>query len=111
MGFSLVNAALGIRPTRSKISVPAYLVLLHMCATAMDRDRPDGTPGRLYFAGWKPLAITLGYPAPMDDGPLEPAAHQAVARAVRELREAGLIGYADPWTQRGFNARVYVIRL
>jgi len=111
MGYQLVNTALGIRPSYLKVTPAGWLVLVHMAATALDRDRPDGTPGRLYFGGWKPLAVSLGYPPTMDDGPLEPAAHKAVMRAMRELREAGLVGRADPHTQRGFNARVYVLRL
>jgi hypothetical protein len=111
MGYTLVTEALGIRATHPKITVHAYLVLVYMCSTAMDRERPDGTPGRLYFAGWKPLAVVLGYPRAMDDGPLERPAERAVARAIRELRQAGLIGLAEPYTQRRFNARVYVIRL
>lgn len=62
------------------VSPRARLVLVKMALLAMDKDRPP-----IYFAGWAPLAMPLGYPA--YDGNAE----RAVARAIRELVDAGFV--------------------
>lgn len=68
----------------------SFMVLTRMCSSALDRE--NGTmPGRLYYGGWVPLAMMLGYDAPADGEPLSDTAKQAVKRAVRDLTRAGLI--------------------
>lgn len=57
----------------------------YMCVTALDKENAKGQPARLYFAGWEPLALALGY-----DG-LTNASKEKVRRAVKGLREKGLI--------------------
>lgn len=61
----------------------AYKVLIAMSMTALDKPI-QGRPASLYWGGWDSLAITLGY----DDAARGSAGHNAVARAIRELRSA-----------------------
>lgn len=58
----------------------ARLVLVRMCVSAKDADRPP-----IYYGGWPHLAEPLGFAS------YTGAAHTAVTRAVRELSTAGLI--------------------
>lgn len=115
MGNALVNRAIALRPNYAHVSVSAFVVLLAMSRTALDRDQAhdDGptVPARHYYAGWRLLALMLGHKDPGDEKPLPPAAKQAVARAVRELTDCGLIGRAAPEIDAAFRHRVYVIRI
>jgi hypothetical protein len=88
MGNQLARQLLVLR-AGLEVSDRAFVVLLRMSMTALDRDRKD-QPGRVYFAGWEVLAMTLGY-----DDPKGAAAEQAVARAIRELSSKGLVKRVD----------------
>lgn len=57
-----------------------------MALQALDKPK-DGRPAGLYFGGWGPLQLALGY----DDGDATTAGHTAVKRAVRELKDGGHI--------------------
>lgn len=61
------------------------VVLGYMCLVALDKENGKGQPPGLYFGGWEPLAIALGY-----DG-LNEAAKTKVKRAVRGIRDRGLV--------------------
>lgn len=60
-------------------------VLGYMCVVALDKENGRGQPPGLYFGGWEPLALALGY-----DG-LTEAAKTKVKRAVRGIRDKGLV--------------------
>lgn len=60
-------------------------VLGYMCITALDKPNGKGQPAGLYFAGWEPLALALGY-----DG-LSAAGKEKVRRSIKGVREKGLI--------------------
>lgn len=60
-------------------------VLGYMCLVALDRPNGKGQPPGLYFGGWEPLALALGYPE------LNEAAKTRVKRAVRGIRDKGLV--------------------
>lgn len=79
------------------LSGPAYKVLIYMSLVALDQPNAKGQPARLYFAGRGPLALALGYETEVVDGEerLSPAAVTAVKRALRELRQRGLISDAQ----------------
>lgn len=77
----------------------ARLVLQNMALTAMDN---DGEPA--FFGGSEFLALCLGFSEPRG-----PAAQRAVGRAIRELRDAGLI-VMDEKRARSWKRR-YVLRL
>jgi DNA-binding transcriptional ArsR family regulator len=66
-----------------------------MAAHALDADEQP-----VYFAGWEPLAVALGYPEPKPDS----AAQRKVTRALKRLVDAGLID-ADPSKPRHFKRR------
>lgn len=66
----------------SRLSGNAYKVLVAMSLSALDKPK-EGRPASLYWGGWDALAITLGY----DNADRGSAGHNAVARAVRELRK------------------------
>lgn len=80
MGVELVKQVAG-HPSTSRLSGNAYKVLVAMALQALDKPK-DGRPAGLYFGGWQALMVALGY---TPDGP-ESAAHTAVKRAVRELK-------------------------
>lgn len=107
VGSDLLVEAVARRPTW-QISARAFDVLVRMCLTALDK--PKGTnPGRLYFGGWVPLAMMLGYDAPGEGETLSPAADRAVWRAITELVDAGLIKRVDPETQKEYRYAAYRI--
>ena len=60
-------------------------VLGYMCLVALDKQNDKGQPAGLYFGGWEPLALALGY-----DG-LTEAAKTKVKRAVKGIRDKGLV--------------------
>ena len=84
MGIELVKAM--AHPSCASLSAAGHKVLLRMALVALDKGK-DGRPAGLYFAGWAPLQIALGY----EPGGPKTAGHTAVKRATRELREAGHI--------------------
>jgi hypothetical protein len=61
------------------------VVLGYMCLVALDKENGKGQPAGLYFGGWEPLALALGY----DE--LTPAAKEKVRRSVKGIREKGLV--------------------
>jgi hypothetical protein len=65
------------------ISPRGFRVLNRMCWHAMDNARGD-TPAHIYFGGWGPLALLFPTLSPLGQ-------ETAVARAIRELVNAGLI--------------------
>lgn len=76
------------RAHRQRWNLPAasFDVLIAMCAAA----GPEQDP--MYWDGFVPLALTLGYDAPADEDDLSNPARQAVRTAVRDLKATGLIG-------------------
>lgn len=109
MGAHLLVTAIAYRPTW-KISGRAFDVLIRMCVSALDEPNEDN-PGCLYFGGWVPLAMMLGYDAPMNGEPLPAKAQQAVWRATSELIAAGIIDTVDDDSQRDYRYRAYRILL
>lgn len=81
MGVELVKQVVG-HPSTSHLSGNAYKALVSMALQALDK--PSGRrPASLYFGGWQALMVALGYePAGPDS-----AAHTAVKRAVKELKD------------------------
>lgn len=61
-------------------------VLGYMCLVALDKPNGKGQPAGLYFGGWEPLAIALGYQEGLTD-----AAKTKVKRAVKGIRAKGLV--------------------
>lgn len=61
------------------------VVLGYMCLVALDKENVKGQPARLYFGGWEPLALVLGYDS------LTSAAKEKVRRSIKGVREKGLI--------------------
>lgn len=82
------------------LSHRALVVLLYMALHALDTPNAKGQPPRLYFAGWEPLADALGYDS------LTRAAEEKVRRAIKELRNKGLIeptaGHAQTGTRQSY---------
>lgn len=80
MGIEIVKASI---VHGKRLSGNAYKVLIAMSVSALDKPS-NGRPASLYWGGWDALAVTLGY----DDAARGSAGHNAVARAVRELKKA-----------------------
>lgn len=103
MGYELMQLAM---VHGAHLPARPYKVLLRMCWQALDRDSGD-RPARLYFAGWEPLALAMGYdPSPAG----RESAKTNVRRAVRDLTRDGFIeavgGHA------GFGVRqTYLVRV
>jgi len=87
--WNLVKMTLSPGVARRIKTKNARTVLTAMAAAAIDPGQGDKPPC-LYFAGWGPLALSLGYDVSSEED-LAPAAKRAVARAVAELKCAGLI--------------------
>ena len=102
VGADLLVEAVARRPTWN-ISARAFDVLARMCLTALDKPNGDN-PGRLYFGGWIPLAMMLGYDAPNEGEPLAKNSEEAVRRAIKELTDAGLIKRLDDQSNYRFTA-------
>lgn len=97
MGSQLVAAAL-FPLAELELSPRARLVLIRMCSSAKDADRPP-----TYYGGWPVLGEALGFPT------YTRAAEQAVTRAVRELMACGVIkSYGAPGPRHNVT---YEIRL
>lgn len=86
MGIDLVKFIVA-RCGPLKLSGNAYKVLVAMAATSLDQPNDKGQPERLYFAGWGPLALALGFD--LDEQPAK--AKEAVRKALKELREKGVV--------------------
>ena len=78
MGVEIVKAATHYG---RRLSGNAYKVLVAMSLSALDKPT-NGRPASLYWGGWDALAIALGY----DNADRGSAGHNAVARAIRELK-------------------------
>jgi hypothetical protein len=86
------------------LSPSSRLVLVIMAADAHD----TGTrtiPAAYYFRGWPHLGRMLGYDT------YDHRAERAVARAVRELRQAGLVERDDSWRPPEWSAAGYRLTL
>lgn len=94
MGTQLARAAIAV----PKLTHPQRVVLLAMCITARDADRPP-----VYFGGWDYLALAMG--RDVFDG----AAVQAVKRTLAPLVTRGLIE-PDGW-DFATHQRRYLLRL
>lgn len=68
------------------LSGAPFRVLVAMALSTLDKPK-DGKPASLYFAGWEPLALVLGY----DDCDRHSPGEQAVKRAISTLRKEGHI--------------------
>lgn len=94
MGWRLVGQATALTGAGSLpgLSPNARLVLLGMARVAHDKGSPPDIPEACYWGGWEYLAtFWLGYPK------YDHAAEVAVARAIRELIDAGLIVAMGRW--------------
>lgn len=80
MGVEIVKAA---TVYGRALSGNAYKALVAMSLSALDKPS-NGRPAGLYWGGWDALALALGY----ENASRNSAGHNAVARAVRELRAA-----------------------
>src|SRR5690349_19966600 len=69
-----------------RLSASELIVLGYMCLVALDKENGKGQPAGLYFGGWEPLALALGY-----DSIDTKAAKERVRKAVKGVREKGLI--------------------
>lgn len=93
MGIELVKA---VAAKGGKLPGNEYKVLTYMAAVALDTPNDKGQPARLYYAGWKPLALALGQESVPDGNSPEDekrrrAQYELVRRAIRDLRNRGLI--------------------
>lgn len=80
MGVEIVKAS---TVYGRRLSGNAYKALVAMSLSALDKPH-NGRPASLYWAGWDALAIALGH----ENADRNSAGHNAVARAIRELRDA-----------------------
>lgn len=78
MGVEIVKTAM---VHGKRLSGNAFKVLVTMSMSALDKPK-DGRPASLYWGGWDALAMALGY----NDAERGTSGHNAVARAVRELK-------------------------
>ena len=78
MGVEIVKAAM---VHGKRLSGNAYKVLVTMSMSALDKPS-NGRPASLYWGGWDALAVALGH----ENAERGTSGHNAVARAVRELR-------------------------
>lgn len=79
MGVEIVKAA---TVYGKRLSGNAYKVLVAMSLSALDKPS-NGRPASLYWGGWDALAIALGH----ENADRNSAGHNAVARAIRELKK------------------------
>lgn len=112
MGYSVAREAACVGPG---IGLAARVVLLAMSNIALDAPS-NGRPPRVYWGGWKPLAIALGGALPPDTDRSAEATRlrrnlrARVEKAVRELRTAGLIVDVGAPAHAGWN-QTYLITL
>lgn len=94
----------------TSVSCSAYRVLLRMAVPVLDHEsEPGAADNHLYFAGWRTLTTCLGYGVTHEDDPISANAERAIARAIKELRAAGLVELAPRKVQRGHRDRVYYL--
>lgn len=79
MGVEIVKAAVIYGKS---LSGNAYKVLVCMSLSALDKPS-NGRPASLYWGGWDALALALGFEHAERGG----VGHNAVARAIRELKK------------------------
>ena len=107
MGNQLAQHAVALMMAggRTKeLSPSARAVLIAMALSAHD----TGTkriPPAYYYRGWTHLAQVLGYPD------LGPGGKSAVARAIRQLTDAGLLERDDSGRPADWHARGYRLTL
>lgn len=87
MSFALVKYAhLPARP---------YKALMIMCRTALDPGKGKGRPERLYWAGWEPLAVAMGFEVPSADDPRAASRRRKLSdyatEALKQLEKEGAI--------------------
>lgn len=93
MGIELVKT---VAARHGSLSGNAYKLLVYMASVALDRPNDKGQPPNLYYAGWEPLALALGYElaaagVSADGDRRRRQAEEAVRRGVQVLVERGLI--------------------
>jgi hypothetical protein len=94
------------------LSCRAYRVLLRMALVVYDEDTPPGADNEgLYFGGWKGLTASLGYGIFEGEDELPAHVERTIARAVKELRDAGYLSVAPARLQREHWNRVYRLSL
>lgn len=92
-------------PRFKDMPASARAVLLYMAGVTLDVDS-DSTPAGHYYGGWDRLARTLGHP----NADHNTAGERAVARALRELRERGIVRrVGSTEEQRRWSTYVYLI--
>jgi hypothetical protein len=93
--------ALLVMRNHADLSGNAFKVATKMAWTALDQPNEKGQPARLYFGGWKPLAIAQGWTLPdeEDKGPEAKRRRKKlqdyVSTAVGELITKGVIEASD----------------
>lgn len=102
MGIELTKALFARHAAH--LTAGELVVLGYMCVVALDKENGKGQPAHLYFAGWEPLALALGYPE------LNAAAKEKVRRAVKGIREKGLVKPLVAHAQTG-ERQVYRIQV
>lgn len=96
----------------SALSGRAIRVLMRMALVVLDEDSGPGADDEgLYFGGWKGLTACLGYGIFDREGELPPRVERAIARAIRELKDAGYLSVAPRRLQNGHWNRVYRLDL
>lgn len=61
MGVELVKV---VSARHGNLPGNAYKVLVRMALMALDRPSAEGRPAALYFGGWEPLALAMGWNVP-----------------------------------------------
>ena len=92
MGVDLVKQ---VAVRHGHLNGNAYKVLMYMALLALDEPNANGHPANLYYAGWEPLALALGYKLPIggDDTSKQRRRKQygLVKRALADLRRDGVV--------------------
>jgi hypothetical protein len=73
------------------LSQGARIMLTHMAWASFDHGAVEGRESRLYWGGWRDLAAIVGWAPVTAQGAVDLAVKLRVARALRELRDHGLI--------------------
>lgn len=94
----------------SELPCRAYRVLLRMALVIRDEEsEPGADDAYLYFGGWKAFTNCLGYGITHEDDDIPDAAERTIARAISDLRRAGLIENAPKKKRVGHWGRVYYL--
>jgi hypothetical protein len=87
-----IDLAKQVAARHGHLSGNAYKVPMYMALVALDKPNTNGQAPGLYFAGWEPLALALGFELPTNgDDERRRDLYEVVARAVRTLKREGLI--------------------